>query len=52
MTITAQQIDAGAKALRELQMKGRITRAWEKLPKSDKKKWILAAKTVLEAAQQ
>lgn len=49
---TEAQIDRGARALRELQMKGRITRPWVELPKSDSKKWRIAAEAVLRAALQ
>jgi hypothetical protein len=49
---TEAQIDRGAQALRELQMKGRITRLWAALPKSDSKKWRVAAEAVLRAALQ
>ncbi len=50
MEITEKMIDAGAQALRERNMKGRITRPWDALPKSAKKKWIEQASTVLIAA--
>lgn len=50
MEISQKKIDAGAKALREHDMKGRITRPWENLPKSDAKKWREKAYTVLLAA--
>lgn len=49
---TKQQIDAGAKALREKQMAGRITRPWGELPNSDKKKWLSQAECVLLAASE
>ena len=44
------EIDAGAKALRERQMAGRITRAWDAVPKSEKRKWRDYAACVLTAA--
>lgn len=47
---TKTEIDAGAKALREHQMSGLITRSWSDLPKSNKKKWIEASRIVLRAA--
>ena len=46
-----EQIDAGAKALREHDMKGRITRPWDQVPKSDKKKWREKASVVLWAVR-
>jgi len=49
-TPTEHQIDAGAKALRERQMAGRITRPWETVPKSEQKKWRGHAEAVLKAA--
>lgn len=49
---TDAEIDRGAKALREHQMAGRITRAWETVPKSDQKKWRDHARVVLLAAYQ
>ena len=45
-----REVEAGAKALREHQMKGRITREWEKLPNSDRKKWLEHSRIVLTAA--
>jgi hypothetical protein len=47
---TDAQVDAAAKALREHDMKGRITRPWTALPKSDAKKWKLKAFVALTAA--
>lgn len=47
---TKDEIEAGAKALRERQMAGKITRPWETLPKGDKLKWQLHSETVLRAA--
>jgi hypothetical protein len=44
-------IDLGAKALREYDMKGRITRSWEDLPSSDKRKWREKAACVLRAVR-
>lgn len=52
MKITEAQIDAGAHALREHQMAGRMTVEWERVPKGQKRKWIVAATAVLEAAEQ
>lgn len=49
-TITQDQIDAGAQALRERNMAGRITRPWADLPNHDKAKWRNQAETVLRAA--
>ena len=49
-TSTDAEIDRGAKALRERQMAGRITRPWEIVPKSEQKKWREHAETVLRAA--
>lgn len=48
--ITQTQIDAGAEALRQRQMSGRITRPWDELPNSDKRKWREHAEAVLRAA--
>jgi hypothetical protein len=45
-----EQINAAAKALREHDMKGRITRSWETLPKSDSGKWRVKAFVALTAA--
>lgn len=50
MTISEEMIEAGGKALRERQMAGKITREWEKLPRSDKQKWRGHAEAVLRAA--
>ena len=50
MKPTMNQIDAAAKALRDHDMKGRITRAWCDLPHYDKKKWWKKAELALEAA--
>ncbi len=44
------EIDRGAKALRERQMAGRITRPWDTVPKSEQKKWREHAEAVLRAA--
>jgi hypothetical protein len=49
-TPTEAEIDRGAKALRERQMAGRITRAWDAVPKSEQKKWRGHAEVVLRAA--
>jgi hypothetical protein len=48
--ITEHMIDKAANALRDIQMKGRITIPWDAVPKSQKKKWLQTAKVVLEAA--
>jgi hypothetical protein len=50
IAITEITIDAAAKALREHDMKGRITRPWDQLPKSDAKKWREKASIALWAA--
>lgn len=47
-----RRIDAAAQALRALDMAGRITRPWEKVPNYDKKKWRVKAQTVLDAAEE
>lgn len=44
-------IDRGAAALRAHQMKGRMTVEWSRLPVSQKKKWLIAARVVLDAAE-
>lgn len=49
---TDAEIDAGGKALREFQMSDRFTVKWEKLPNSQKRKWLFAAAKVLEAAHE
>ena len=49
-TPTEAEIDRGAKALRERQMAGKISRAWDTLPKSDRKKWLEHSEAVLRAA--
>jgi len=48
--ITREQIEAGARALRERQTGGKVTRPWDKLPNGDKKKWIDHAVCVLAVA--
>lgn len=48
--IRDEAIDAGAKALREHDMAGRITVEWERLPTSQKRKWWKKATVVLDAA--
>ncbi len=48
---TEHMIEAAAKALREHDMKGRITRPWEQLPNSDAKKWRVKASIALWAAR-
>lgn len=47
---TQLQIDAGAEALRQRQMSGKITRPWSALPNSDKRKWREHTEAVLRAA--
>jgi hypothetical protein len=47
---TEQQIDAGAKALREKQQAGKRLNEWSSLPNSTKKKWRDHASAVLSAA--
>jgi hypothetical protein len=44
------RVDAGARALRDHEMSGRITRDWDKLPDYDKKKWRIKSALVLIAA--
>jgi hypothetical protein len=48
--VSDARIDAGGKVLREHDMAGRITRPWDDLPNSDKRKWLTKARLVLEAA--
>lgn len=50
--VTGAEIDAGGKALRERQQAGRITRLWEQLPQSEKRKWHDHALAVLIAAKK
>jgi hypothetical protein len=50
--IRANQIERGAKALREHQMAGRITLSWANVPRSQKKKWLEAAAVVIDAADR
>lgn len=45
-----EAVDAGAKALRAHDMKGRITVEWDRLPNSQKRKWREKAKVVLAAS--
>jgi hypothetical protein len=47
---TEDQIDAGAKALRELQQAGKRLNEWSTLPNSTKKKWREYSSVVLKAA--
>jgi hypothetical protein len=47
---TNEQIERAAKALREHDMKGRITRPWGDLPNYDAKKWRTKASIALWAA--
>ena len=49
--IPDEQIEAGAKALRERMTAGRITHPWEKLLMSAKRKWRDHAACVLTAAR-
>lgn len=46
----AERLDAAAKALREYEMAGKITREWADIPKSQKRKWWAKAKIALDAA--
>lgn len=46
------EIDAGAKALRQRQMAGRITLDWSMVPNTDRKKWRDHSEAVLLAARQ
>lgn len=48
--LAEHQIEAGGKALRQYDMAARITRPWEELPHSQKKKWRIKAIVVLQAA--
>lgn len=45
-----EQLDAGAKALREYEMEGKITRDWADIPKAQKRKWWAKSAIVLAAA--
>lgn len=45
-----EQLDAGAKALREFEMAGKITRPWADIPKAQKRKWWAKSQIVLSAA--
>lgn len=49
LRISSAQLDAGAEALRQHEQGGRLLRAWETLPNSDKKKWRIKASVVYEA---
>jgi hypothetical protein len=44
------EIDAGAQALRDRQIGGRVLTPWQKLPKATKRKWRDHAAAVLTAA--
>lgn len=44
------RLDAGAKALREYEMAGKITREWADIPNPQKRKWWAKAQIVLDAA--
>ncbi len=48
--VWSARIDAAAKALREHDMAGRITRQWADVPNSDKRKWVEKAIVALNAA--
>ena len=48
--ITPEQIDAGAKYLRETTQAGKNLLAWDRLPKSAKRKWVALSEGVLRAA--
>ena len=45
-----QEIDRGAKALRQEEQGGKLLREWDGLRPSEKRKWINKAKIVLRAA--
>lgn len=45
------RLDAGAKALREFEMSGKITRNWDDIPNAQKRKWWAKAQIVLDAAE-
>ncbi len=49
--LDAARLDAGAKALRELDMAGKLTVPWDRVPKAKKRKWWAKASVVLEAAK-
>lgn len=49
-TVPHEEIDAGAKALRERQQSGKRLNVWETLPNSAKRKWWDHAACVLTAA--
>lgn len=46
---TAEQIDAGARYLRETLQGGKKLTAWETTPKATKKKWLALAEGTLRA---
>ena len=50
--LETQKIEAMAAAIREHQMAGRFTNSWDKLPNSQKKKWIAVAKAAWDAANK
>ncbi len=47
--IVENRRQAVAKALREHQMAGRITREWGQVPNSDKRKWLDLADVAIDA---
>lgn len=49
MKVTAEMVEAGAKALRERLQSGKRLNAWETLPNTTKLKWRAHANTVLQA---
>lgn len=50
MNVPAEEIDAGAQALRSRQQGGKRLTPWDALPKSAKRKWLDRAACVLTAA--
>ena len=50
MTVPANEIDAGAQALRDRLQGGKRLTEWSELPNSRKKKWLDYAACVLTAA--
>jgi hypothetical protein len=50
MKFTDEEINAGAKYLRDTTQKGKNLNPWEMTAKSSKKKWLVLAEGVLTAA--
>jgi hypothetical protein len=50
--LPVREVEAAAKALREYDMKGRITRPWEDLPRYAAAKWRVRAVIALRAAYE